>query len=43
MGNGAEDMENQLPGRGRGVQTLLKAGKVDAAGLEIVYGFEQFA
>ena len=35
-------MEHEFSGRGGGVEALLEADQVDAAGLEIVDGFEQF-
>ena len=34
-------MEHEFAGRGRGVEALLEAEQVDAAGLEVVDGFEQ--
>ena len=39
--DGAEDVEHEFAGRGRGVEALLEAEQVDAAGLEVVDGFEQ--
>ena len=42
MRDGAEDVEHEFAGRGRGVETLLEADQVDAPGLEIVDDFEQF-
>ena len=41
MRDGAEDVEHEFTGRGRGVEALLEADQVDAAGLEAVDGFEQ--
>ena len=39
--DGAEDVEHEFTGRGRGVEALLEADQVDAAGLEAVDGSEQ--
>ena len=39
--DGAEDVEHEFAGRGRGIEALLEAEQVDAAGLEVVDGFEQ--
>ena len=33
VGDGTEDVEHQLAGSGRGVEALLEADQVDAAGL----------
>ena len=41
MRDGAEDVEHKFAVCGRGVEALLKADQVDAAGLEAVDGFEQ--
>ena len=41
MRDGAEDVEHEFAGRGRGVEALLEAEQVDAAGLEVVDGFER--
>ena len=41
MLDGEEYVEHEFAGRGRGVETLLEADQVDAAGLEAVDGFEQ--
>ena len=41
MRDGAEDVEHEFTGRRRGVEALLEADQVDAAGLEAVDGFEQ--
>ena len=39
--DGAEDVEHECAGRVRGVEALLDADQVDAAGLEAVDGLEQ--
>ena len=43
MRNRTEDVEYELAGGRRGVEALLEADQVDAAGLEAVDGFEQLA
>ena len=39
--DGAEDVEHELASRGRGVEVLLEADKVDAKCVELVHGLEQ--
>ena len=41
MRDGAEDVEHELASRGRGVEVLLEADKVDAKCVELVHGLEQ--
>ena len=41
VADGAEDVEHELAGGRGGVEALLEADQVDAAGLESVDGFEQ--
>ena len=41
--DGTEDVEHELAGGRGGIETLLEADQVDAAGLEAVNGFEQLA
>ena len=43
VGDGTEDMKDELSGGRGGIQAFLEAHEMDAAAVEIVNGFEQFS